>query len=86
MAYYKLNMATMPPVDNRRYFILWRNAGEPDDMHPALAKRVQYQDTPYIRYVTCTGWQMLPHGDYKSCLWTELEPPSRKEQRMIWEG
>ena len=85
MEYKKLTKASMPPVSNSQYFILWRAANETDGGFPALAKRVQYDGkAPYIRYVKAfEGWVVLGESEYKTCLWAELEAPERVKAK--WE-
>ena len=75
--YKKLTGKTMPPIDNRKRFILWRGVRDTDGGFPSTAKRVQYNDNePYIRFETINGWKVLSPDEYKDCLWAEIETPA----------
>lgn len=81
--YKKLTGKTMPPIDNRKRFILWRGVRDTDGGFPSTAKRVQYNDNePYIRFETVNGWKVLSPGEYKDCLWAEIETPAQVVERM----
>ena len=81
--YKKLTEKTMPPIDNRKHFILWRGLPDDDGGFPALAKRVQYNNNePYIRFETINGWKVLSLGEYKDCLWAEIETPAQVVELM----
>ena len=84
MEYKKLTKKFLPPIDNRKRFILWLDARSTDGGFPTVAQRVQYNDNaPYIRYVKpFKGWKVLPPGEYKDCLWAEIETPAQVVERM----
>lgn len=87
MEWHKLTKNSLPPVDNKIGFILWRGVNE-DGGFPVLAKRVQYKDAPpYIRFVKPTGWQLLEESAFRGCLWAAIDPPEQaKRQRAKWES
>ena len=72
-----LTPETMPPIDNSRFFLIWRGAHDYDGGLPVLAKRVQYGfDKAYIRYMTPSGWKALNHYEMKACLWADIPVPA----------
>lgn len=87
MEWHKLTKKSLPPVDNRQRFLLWRGVNE-DGGFPVLAAHVQYSDNPsYIRYVTMKGWKLLEEEDFRGCMWAEIEPPEEaKAAREKWEN
>ena len=84
MDWHKLTAKDLPPVDNRRSFLLWLGVHE-DGGFPVQAKRVQYNDNPpYIRYVTPSGWRVLENP--RGVLWAEIEEPEAARKRQVeWE-
>ena len=59
--YKKLTKKTMPPIDNRKRFIIWLDARSTDGGFPTIAQRVQYNDNaPYIMYVKPFGKCFTP--------------------------
>ena len=79
--YQKLSKDNLPPINNHRYFILWRGVNEGDGGVPSLAKHVQYNGmAAYIRFVTADGWKTLEKKEYRFCVWAPLETPD--ENRM----
>ena len=79
--YKRLNAKNVPPIDNSKYFILWRGVNEGDGGVPSLAKHVQYDGrAAYIRFVTSDGWKLLEKKEYRFCVWAPLETPG--ENRM----
>jgi hypothetical protein len=84
MEYKKLTKKTLPPIDNRKRFLLWRDARSTDGGFATVAQRVQYNDNaPYIRYVKpFKGWKVLRPDDYRNCLWAEIETPPQITARM----
>ena len=84
MEYQKLKKGSMPPIDNHKRFLLWRDARSTDGGFATIAQRVQYNDNaPYIMYVKpFQGWKVLRPADYKDCLWTEIETPAQITARM----
>lgn len=88
MEYRKLKNDSLPPIDNRKRFILWRGVLDDDGGFPAIAKRVQYGDNPpYIMFTTIKGWKALQREEYKECLWSEIETPpqiaARQERKAL---
>ena len=80
--WHKLTKRSLPPVDNRTSFLLWRGINE-DGGFPVLAKHAQYNDKPpYIRYVTAFGWQELLPKEYKGCMWAVIEPPEEARKKF----
>ena len=44
---------------------------------------MQYNNNePYIRFETINGWKVLSLGEYKDCLWAEIETPAQVVELM----
>ena len=82
MEWHKLTKRSLPPVDNRKRFLLWLGAHE-DGGFPVVAAHVQYDGNPaYIRYVTMKGWKVLEEEDFRGCMWAEIEPPEEAKAKL----
>lgn len=88
MIWHKLTKKSLPPVQNSKYFLLWRGIYE-DGGFPVLAKRVQFGDQrdAHIWRITINGAKLLEEEDYSGCMWAEIEPPEEaKAAREKWEN